>query len=283
MLIRAASSRDYKRLEEFLPAALDVGFDPTPVLREKLFGPGFGGAAVCSVALIDEVIRGVSVVCGSSLRLLAVEKSFRERGIGSELLDHCIAEIAKSHSRITVAAAAGNYLVPGIPRRDEKSVHFFTARGFEKTGATNDMEVAVATAERPQSHPQVHVELVSALDESQRKFITTEFGRSIAWEIEQGALGERSLVRMAVSHGVNLGFTACEINNAGLGTFGPQGVASAARGKGIGALLLRHSLADLREMGYSKARIPWVSSTDYYARSCGASVAGEYVVLGREL
>ncbi len=279
MHIRRADTEDYERLRELLVGALDIGFDPTPVLHEKLFGPGFGGPAVCSVAVADEVIRGVSVVCGSSLRLLVVEASSRERGIGSALLDHSVEEIGTSHRRVTVAAAAGNYLIPGVPRSQEQSIEFFESRGFEQADLATDMETSISEAERPEPLSGIEVEQVTALEDSLEQFITDQFGSAIAWEIGRGVLSERAVVRVARSDRMILGFTACEINNAGLGTFGPQGVSAAARGRGIGAHLLRHSLADLRELGYSTIRIPWVSTTEYYARSCGASVVGEYVIL----
>lgn len=264
-----------------LPEALGLDFDPEPVLEEKLFGPGYGGAARCRVALLEDAVRGVAVMCGSSLRLMAVEPSFRRRGLGSALLEDAVRDSVQFLKRITVGAAAGNYLVPGIPSSHRESIDFFGKRGYRETARTTDMKVAVGDASRPDPVTEIEVNRVGSMNEPLERFLATEFGEPIAWEIGQGLSRGRAVVRTAASDGVILGFTACEINNAGIGTFGPQGVTSASRGKGLGSLLLRHSLADLRELGYLEARIPWVSAVDYYERSCGATVAGTYVVMRR--
>jgi len=58
-------------------------------------------------------------------------------------------------------------------------------------------------------------------------------------------------------------------SNASSG-FGPTGVAEPLRGSGLGRDLLRASLADLRELGYSRVVIPWTDAIDFYRKSCGA-------------
>lgn len=282
MLIRDAREDDLPRLKECVPAALELDFDPGPVLEEKLFGPGYGGPARCRVALEDDSIRGVAVSCGSAVRLIAVEKDYRRRGIGSALLDDAIRQTGNPR-RITACAAAGNYLVPGVPQDRDEVISFFRRRGFEVVTRTTDMAADLRESVRPDPFPGIDVKRVESFDEALESFLESQFGRAIAWEVGHGLMSSRSVVRIAISESTIVGFTACEINNCGLGTFGPQGVTPSSRGNGIGALLLRHSLADLREMGYASARIPWVSSTGYYQNACGATVAGVYVVLRRDL
>ncbi|MBW3672374.1 MAG: GNAT family N-acetyltransferase, partial [Acidobacteria bacterium] len=281
MRIRDATCDDVARLKMLLPKALALDFDPEPVVEEKLFGPGYGGAARCRVALVEDSVRGVAVACGSALRVMAVEPSFRRRGLGSALLDDVVRQSGPSLKRIIVGAAAGNYVVPGIPSDHHESIEFFRKRGFRETVRTTDMKVAVGDVSRPEPMVDVEINRVETFDGPLERFLSSEFGESIAWEIGHGLSRGRAVVRTATSDGAIAGFTACEINNAGIGTFGPQGVTPASRGKGLGSLLLRHSLADLRELGYLEARIPWVSAVDYYERSCGATVAGTYVVMRR--
>lgn len=283
MIIRDAERPELTKLRNLLSGAIDLGFDLDVVAEEKLFGPGYGGPARCRVALEEDSIRGVAVTSGSAIRLIAVEDPFRLRGIGSALLDDALSAIRLVSKSARIAAAPGNYLVPGIPAGARDSIRFFRNRGFIETSRSIDMKADLLEASAPGSLAEISVERVSELDESLERFLSTEFGPAIAWEIGHGLVSDPAVVRIARSRDTILGFTACEINNAGLGTFGPQGVAEAHRGRGIGTLLLRHSLADLRELGFTHARIPWVSSTDYYEKTCGATVAGEFIVMGRAL
>jgi phosphoribosylglycinamide formyltransferase-1 len=66
---------------------------------------------------------------------------------------------------------------------------------------------------------------------------------------------------------------------AGVGIFGPFGVAEQFRGAGIGPQVLTESLARLRERGYRRALIPAVGEARlvaYYQRHAGARVAERF-------
>ncbi|MDX1583974.1 MAG: GNAT family N-acetyltransferase [Thermoanaerobaculia bacterium] len=283
MLIRTAEKSELPTLRTLLEDSLEPKFDIRPVVEEKLFGSGYGGPARCRIALEEGAIRGVSVSCGSAIRLLAVAPAFRHRGIGSELLADAVSEIRLVGQRVTVGAAPGNYLVPGVPEENAESIEFLAKRGLVAKTSATDLTAELRDARRPTERSHVKIERVRSSTEELERFLEEEFGPAITWEIGHGLMTDRAVVRIARSEGAIIGFSACEINNAGLGTFGPQGVSESHRGRGIGAMLLHHSLADLREMGYEQARIPWVSSTKYYERACGAKVAGTYVVMRGDL
>jgi phosphoribosylglycinamide formyltransferase 1 len=68
-------------------------------------------------------------------------------------------------------------------------------------------------------------------------------------------------------------------SEAGVGIFGPFGVAEDSRRAGIGPHVLTESLARLRERGYSRALIPAVGEAwlvAYYQRHAGARVAERF-------
>ena len=65
-----------------------------------------------------------------------------------------------------------------------------------------------------------------------------------------------------------------------VGIFGPLGVDPARRSRGLGCLLVRRTLASLRELGYSRAVIPRVASETFYERCCGARVVERLRFLG---
>jgi len=106
-------------------------------------------------------------------------------------------------------------------------------------------------------------------------FIEKEFGR--IWRFEASNAGD-NLFYVEVD-GRIAGFAAHDANNRGLGFFGPTGVARQHRGRGLGAALLRASLADLRHLGYERAIIPWTDALEFYRKACGATVAAQFVTL----
>jgi predicted N-acetyltransferase YhbS len=50
------------------------------------------------------------------------------------------------------------------------------------------------------------------------------------------------------------------------GWFGPMGTAAAFEGRGIGRVLLRRALGDLRAAGHRTAVIPWAGPVGFYRR-----------------
>ena len=75
-----------------------------------------------------------------------------------------------------------------------------------------------------------------------------------------------------------LGFSAYDANNigasaTGTGWFGPMGTAAAARGRGVGAVLLKRCLADMAAQGHAVSTIPWVAPVGFYAHHVGAHIS----------
>jgi GNAT superfamily N-acetyltransferase len=65
--------------------------------------------------------------------------------------------------------------------------------------------------------------------------------------------------------------------------FGPMGTAPAARGLGIGALLLRRCLADQRAAGHDQVQIGWVGPLPFYAKAVGARVERVFLLYRKQL
>ena len=257
-MIRNASREDLPRVRELLARANDIPYDLTRVAEEKCYGAGYEGDPQ---ARIFGDFEGIAVTCGKYLRLLAVDRRWRRRGIGSKLLHD-----AESRGARVVAAEPGNYFTPGIL---ESMVPFFTKRGFHETARTHNLVVDDLPAEIPKS---VQSDADGVLD-----FISREFGP--IWRFEASRAPK---VFSVESEGKIAGFSTHEGNNRGLGSFGPIGVAEAFRGHGFGRQLLLASLADLRRLGYHRAVIPWTDATEYYRRSCGARIAHRFVVVRKD-
>ena len=257
-MIRDLSRRDLPQIRSLLTRANEVPYALESVAEEKCFAEGYEGEPR---ARVFGDFDGIAVTCGKYLRILAVDRDRRRRGIGSALLRD-----AESRGARIVAAEPGNYFTPGVLA---SSLPFFTKRGFHETARTHNLVTENLPAEIPKNmqHDSERV-----LD-----FIGRNFGPIWRFEARRGA------TVFSIEHeGEIAGFSTHEANNRGLGTFGPIGVAEKFRGHGFGKQLLLASLADLRRLGYHRAVIPWTDATEYYRRICGATIAHAFVVLRKD-
>lgn len=251
-MIRDVFPAELDAVRDLLSRANDTPYELARVAEEKCFGRGIGGEP--RVRMYDD--DGIAVTCGRYLRLIAVDRNRRGRGIGSALLRD-----ANAHF---IGAEAGNYFVPGVP---ESLIGFF--RGYRETARTYNLTASTSF------DPPPNVRLARA-DENDRvlDFVERHFGR--IWRFEAARAAG---IVISEHDGELAGFAAYEANNRGLGTFGPTGVATNFRRRGIGRALLLAALAELRALGYANAIIPWTDALDFYARSCGATVSGTFVTL----
>jgi GNAT superfamily N-acetyltransferase len=210
----------------------------------------------------------VAVSCGKWLRILAVDPEARRQGIGTALLG----------DESVIFAEPGNYFTPGVLMEDEGTRAFFRHRGFTETQSTWNLEVALdGTLPHPPATRATHADADRVLS-----FVEREFGR--IWRFEAAKAFEREVppAFIAEEGGEITGFAVHDVNNRGLGFFGPTGVARSMRGRGVGCRLLLASLADLRRMGYARAVIPWTDALEFYRKCCGARPAHQFVTMVRE-
>ncbi|HEX7808029.1 MAG TPA: GNAT family N-acetyltransferase, partial [Thermoanaerobaculia bacterium] len=239
--------------------------------EEKCFGHGVAGAP--SVRVYGEM-QGAIVTCGRFVRLLIVDRDARRQGIGSALLAD-----AESRGTHVIAAEPGNYFTPGVPMSDDGFRAFCHARGYLEDRWTDNLDVALDAIVDPHAdgvRRPSHDERTRVLD-----FIEREFGRIWRFEASKAFDVELPNAVIAEEHGEVTGFAVHDVNNRGLGFFGPTGVAKAMRGRGIGCGLLLASLADMRRLGFARAVIPWTDALHFYDKCCGAKPAQRFVTFVR--
>src|SRR3954452_25540000 len=132
-MIRIATRADLPRIVELFSRSNDAPYDLAAVAEEKCFGAGVSGET--NVSVFGD-FAGVAVTCGKSLRILAVDRRHRWRGIGSALLRDAVSRGAR-----IVAAEAGNYFTPGVVTTDTPTIDFFTKRKFRETANTSNLVV----------------------------------------------------------------------------------------------------------------------------------------------
>ena len=273
--------------------------DPlSPALfHEKVWGEPVG-AALAAVEGGAVVGLGVGVLwpvadeTRGSVRLLAVAPEVRRGGVGSALLAALEDDlVGRGATSLRIGEAAPNYLTPGIDVRYDAGLAFAAARGYETTGEAVNLGVDLARdpwAGRGGEPWQTDADeaRLAGLGVEVRRATAADrpaLGRLLdanwpAWHAE----ADRALAAappplwLALQGGAVLGFAAYDANNVGTGWFGPMGTDPAARGLGVGAVLLRRCLADLARAGRGRATIAWAAALPFYERACGASVARRF-------
>ena len=265
-VIRNGTRPDLPQLTELLRAANNTPYDLSRVAEEKCFGAGVQGDP--EVRIHGE-FEGLSVRCGDALRLLAVAPAHRRKGIGTALL-----EDARARGATLIGAEAGNYFTPGVMADDVDTLQFFLAHGFAESESTLNLEAEALVAPIDGVHRAMPADRNRVL-----RFIEKDFGAIWRFEAAHAFNVGEPTIFYAEENGEVIGFAAHDVNNRGLGWFGPTGVRSSLRGKGIGSRLLLASLADLRRLGHQRVVIPWTDAVEFYRRACGAEVTHRFVVL----
>ena len=260
-MLRDATIADLPAIRDLLVRANDAPYDIGPVVEEKVFGAGFFGRPRARIHEEERII-GIAVTCGHALRILAVDREHRRKRVGSALL-------RDGGSKIRVVfSEPGNYFTPGVGESDEGTRAFFRHHGFLESRWTFNLETTDlpenTNVERPRDR------------EAFLRFVESQFGP--IWRFEAAKAFDDGVRAFWIP---DCGFAVHDVNNRGLGTFGPTGVAVAQRGKGIGTRLLLASLADLRRLGYSRVIIPWTDAVDFYRKACNAQVTHRFVALTR--
>lgn len=282
LTISALGDDPLDTLLPLLRACDDTGLGLERVANEKLRGDGAYGPPATSIARLDGEAAGFAVTSGPHLRVLGVARHLRNRGIGSALLETAVDRIAQNHRHVTLAAESANYFTPGVDSRLSDALAFFARRGF--TRVDDAINLVAKTIDAAPSSGEVSIESASSgVREEIIRFVADEFGAGWKREAVRAFDHDEPGLVIARHGGKLIGFAGYEINNRGLGTFGPTGVAAGARGLGAGKALLQAALVDLRRRGYARAIIQWAAAIPFYERHAGARELARYQILRREL
>jgi phosphoribosylglycinamide formyltransferase 1 len=131
----------------------------------------------------------------------------------------------------------------------------------------------------------IHIAVEDRADERMLAWIDETFGGSWSSEAFAGTnvVGRRNgaPVGFATFDAAGLTFAWLQgtARERGVGIFGPCGVGSSERNRGVGTILVRCALDALRRRGYARALIPAVGDEDlvrFYADAVGARVAERF-------
>jgi predicted N-acetyltransferase YhbS len=234
------------------------------------------GAVLGSVSHRDESVGHVD--------LIAVDPAQRRRGIGRALLTRIEGALSGLGARqVVIGGNPPYYAWPGVDVRYTPALCLAAALGYEHDqtawNMTADLTYDGSPALRPTSPGEqrlaaagVSVRPAGPADvPALAAFARTHFGEGWAGEIAHSVGRARAGCHLAVDGaGTILGFAA--YGSSRPSWFGPMGTSPAARGTGIGGVLLRRCLADQRAGGVTRAQIGWVGPVPFYSAAAGARV-----------
>jgi mycothiol synthase len=290
VIIRSAVPEDLAGIQAVCAITLDL--EPDARDLPKLLAASPERHAV--VAESDEEIVGV---CYGSIGrpvaegprghvdLLAVTPASSGRGGGRRLLGAMEAQLKeRGATEVILGANPPVYLWPGIDVRYTAMTCLADSAGYERYRDAVDMAVDLRA-----------VDLDAGIDERRlaragvtvRRAAQAEGGLVVdwlragpwgqsAWPDETASALARQPARchIACRDGAYVGF-ACH-GGVRSGWFGPMGTLPPERRLGVGAVLLKRCLADMRGSGLPTARIGWVGPVRFYARTVGARIERVY-------
>jgi predicted N-acetyltransferase YhbS len=249
------------------------------------------GAAAVGVALGSIAHEDPSI---GHIDLIAVHPGLRQRGIGRALVGR--AEDALAGLGAGEVRLAGNppyYAWPGIDVRYTPAVCTATALGYVREDVAWNMTADLSYGSSPALRPTDRAEgRLVGLGVTVRRarpedsaalvaFARVNFGPAWGGEVAHSLGREGAGCHVAVRDGKVLGFAA--YGSSRPTWFGPMGTAQAARGLGIGGVLLRRCLRDQRTAGHEQAQIGWVGPVRFYADNGGARIERVFALYRKQL
>ena len=298
VIIRAAGPSDVAAIRRICERELDLEPDAGELPGILARGSGHLGlvaeddagevAGVCFGSLSRLAVEGPRP---GHVELLAVSRDARGRGTGRRLLSGM--ESLLREQGAAVALLRGNppaYVWPGVDARYTVMTCLAERAGYEKYRDSVDMAVSLTGADLDTGPAQ---ERLAAAGIEVRRASAAEAGPIVdwlrqgpwgtsGWPDEVGAVltgepvlaGEPVRCHVASRDSGYVGFACHGVGRRGW--FGPMGTDAAERQLGIGAVLLKRGLADMRAAGFDTARIGWVGPLRFYARAVGARVERVY-------
>ncbi|MFC2124097.1 GNAT family N-acetyltransferase [Bacteroidota bacterium] len=282
------NSEDLSELADFLNRNWEFDTIHESQLEEKLNGdPNWMPELtyVCRsinkiIGFMQGVIRDIRGTRYGYIKLMAVEKTYRRKGIAGTMyqkLENNLQSLDVNVVRIYDVPL--NYWMPGIDPRYTPALCFAEKMGFERFADRVNMLTDLYshnwdTDSLEQELKSFQIEVKRA-DKADKKGILDFISKEWAlWsnEIEMAFKDDPPSIHIALLDGEIKAFSAHNANNKGMGWFGPMGTHPDMRGKGIGAILLKRCLKDMKEQGLRHSIIPWVDPICFYAHHANARI-----------
>lgn len=214
-------------------------------------------------------LAGFCLTSPGAIRLLCVDKPFREKGIGSALLAKA-EEIRRGDSQRLSLGLGDSYLFQGVPLLEENMPAFFEHRGYAAPWVSEDLTLNKSPLPAPPCAPGMAFRL--AVPEDRPALLEAVDKVDSDW-VPYFAESD-SPVLLACQDGKLLGFAfvgaSDEVFAPAPGTrmaaIGCVGVVPEARCQGIGLKMVETAAQNLMEQGFDEVYIGYTHLAHWYAR-----------------
>ena len=286
--IRSYQNNDLKALTTFFKNNMKFDSITEGLLDEKLSGDPYWdpNKALISyegdeiLGFMHGVIRDIRGTRYGYIKLMAVDKLFRRKGIARSLYQQLESQFKEEQVDVVrIYDVPMNYFMPGIDPRYTEAVCFALRMGFKRFGDTSNLTVDLdqsdwLTVEEEKALLSHGIEIKRPAISDRHSVINFVKEEWALWtnEIEMAFKDDSPSIHVAYLQGKIKAFSAHNGNNKGTGWFGPMGTHPDLRGKGIGSILLKRCLRDMKAWGQKTSVIPWVGPIDFYAHHANARV-----------
>lgn len=279
---------DLHLLSEFLKRNLIYEDITEELAKEKIFDdPDFDPEKALKAIINSEIVgfmQGVVREFKSRrtgfIKLFVTDEKWRRQGIASALLKIIEEKLwSENIEEIRILDSSPNYLQPGLDPRYTEAYVFITRRGYKKFDEDVNMEVnlegrnfSTDREEEALSRAGIKIKRASLEDgPSVFAFIDKNFATSRK-EVEVSFRNRPISTHIGLKDGRVIAFATYDANNLNTGWFGPMGTLKECRGMGIGRILLKKCLQDMKLKGHKVSTIAWVGPIAFYNDTVGANV-----------
>ena len=278
---------DLYQLTSFLNNAWEFDTITEDLLKEKLIGdPGWQPDLALVyrskeqiIGFMLGVIRNIKGTRYGYIKLMAVGEKYRRQGLAKSMYAQLEASFVKQNVDIVrIYDVPLNYWMPGIDPKYTPALCWVMRLGFKRFGDASNLLVDLnqdwGTSVQEKKLTVENIEILRAKPGDKQLILDFIKDEWAIWsnEVEMAFKDDPPSIHMALVKGKVKAFAAHNANNKGTGWFGPMGTHSDLRGKGIGAILLKRCLNDMKETGIKHSIIPWAAHIDFYAWHANAEV-----------
>ena len=280
----------------------NVRYDPMPahILLEKTFGDPDFNSDLTLVAMENRKILGFMQglfrqiepnVKRGWIKLFATDKKYRRQGIATMLLKKIEAKMkSQGVKTIRLLDSNPNYFQPGIDPRYTEAIAFAERNGFKRFADTSNLEVDLqhqdfdtCAEEQQLASENIFIRRATNADWHLVEDLIVNHFKAWLIEIQTTYKNNPLSLHIAEYNGKIEAFSAYDSNNLNTGWFGPMGTNPVLRGKGIGGILLKRCLDDMKKQGHNVSIIPWVGPIPFYLHYANARLTRVFWRYEKEL